>query len=65
MNNTIAIQAGFTRLPFASADPAGPAPTMEFHVSRKARDKYQFDLTLFTAKGKVIFANFHAAQLFA
>lgn len=38
---------------------------MEFHVSRFARDKYQFDSTLFSLEGNVIFANFHAARIFA
>jgi len=39
----------------------------EFHVSRKARDKYQFDLSLslFSTRGPVIFANFYAARQFA
>lgn len=37
----------------------------DFHVSRSARDLYQFDETLFTQAGTVIFANFHAARLFA
>ncbi len=39
--------------------------TMEFHVSRKARDAYQFDETLFSLSGNVIFANFFAARIFA
>lgn len=38
---------------------------VEFHVSRKARDKYQFDNTLFSATGNVIFADFQAALVFA
>ena len=38
---------------------------MEFHISRKARDRYQFDRALFSLSGNVIFANFHAARLFA
>ncbi len=42
-----------------------PQPELEFHVSRKAREKYGFDETLFTIRGNVIFANFYAAQLFA
>ncbi len=43
----------------------GFAPQMEFHVSRRARDYYNFDQSLFTLQGNVIFANFHAARLFA
>jgi len=39
--------------------------TMEFHVSRKARGKYQFEDQLFTATGSVVFADFHGARLFA
>lgn len=38
---------------------------MEFHVSRQARDRYSFDLSLFSFNGNVIFANFHAARQFA
>ena len=38
---------------------------MEFHVSRQARDRYQFDLSLYGYTGNVIFANFHAARIFA
>jgi glycosidase len=38
---------------------------MEFHIARQARERYQFDQTLFSLSGNVIFANFHAARLFA
>ena len=38
---------------------------MEFHVSFKARKKYQFEDSLFSFDGNVIFANFHAARVFA
>jgi glycosidase len=38
---------------------------MEFHISRQSRDRYQFDQSLFSLRGTVIFANFHAARLFA
>src|SRR6266540_3024706 len=41
------------------------APTMEFHVARDSRDRYRFDESLYTITGNVIFANFHAARLFA
>ena len=37
----------------------------EFHVSRHARDRYEFDDVLFSLSGNVIFANFHAARVFA
>jgi glycosidase len=40
-------------------------PAMEFHISRKVRDLYQFDESLFSLSGNVIFPNFHAARLFA
>lgn len=39
--------------------------TMEFHVSRKARNLYQFAQSLFSLSGNVIFANFYAARVFA
>ncbi len=38
---------------------------MEFHVTRKARDKYQFDELLFSYNGNVVFANFQASRTFA
>ena len=37
----------------------------EFHVARAARDRYQFDESLYATDGEVIFANFHAARVFA
>ncbi|MGD8997018.1 MAG: alpha-amylase family glycosyl hydrolase, partial [Anaerolineae bacterium] len=44
--------------------PGAHAP-MEFHVSRQVRDLYDFDQTLFTLSGNVLFLNFHAARVFA
>ena len=38
---------------------------MEFHVSRQVRDLYRFDESLFSLSGNVLFANFHAARVFA
>ncbi len=38
---------------------------LEFHVSRQSRDRYQFDQALFQLTGNVVFANFHAARVFA
>lgn len=40
-------------------------PVFEFHVARWARERYEFDQTLFATNGNVIFPNFHAARLFA
>lgn len=40
------------------------APTMEFHVSRQARDLYRFSDNLFSTTGNIIFANFHSARIF-
>jgi predicted flap endonuclease-1-like 5' DNA nuclease/glycosidase len=37
----------------------------EFHVSRTAREEYDFDLDLFSSSGNVVFANFAAARAFA
>jgi len=37
----------------------------EFHVTKQARDKYQFDEVLFSKNGNVIFANFHTSREFA
>ena len=41
------------------------SPYREFHVSRQARDRYQFDELLFAVSGNVVFANLHAARVFA
>ncbi len=38
---------------------------MEFHVSRQSRDYYGFDDPMFSYNGNVVFANFHAARVFA
>jgi hypothetical protein len=38
---------------------------MEFHISRKARDRYHFNEDLFTFTGNVLFANFQAVRQFA
>jgi glycosidase len=38
---------------------------LEFHVSRQSRDMYQFDQSFFQLTGNVVFANFHAARVFA
>jgi glycosidase len=38
--------------------------SMEFHISREARDRYQFDETLFSLSGNVLFSNFHAVRVF-
>jgi glycosidase len=40
-------------------------PAFEFHISRRSRDLYRFDESLFAFNGNVIFANFHAARVFA
>lgn len=38
---------------------------MEFHISRRAREKYHLDDSLFSYDGNTIIANFHAARTFA
>ncbi|MBN1550101.1 alpha-amylase, partial [bacterium] len=38
---------------------------MEFHISRKARDKYQFDQSLYQFSGNVIFSDFYTVRQFA
>jgi len=37
----------------------------EFHISRQARDRYQFDAALFALSGNTIIADFQAARRFA
>ncbi len=40
-------------------------PEFEFHISRKARRKYQFDEALFALNGNVVLADFAASRHFA
>jgi len=42
-----------------------PPCRCEFHVSRRARDRYGFDHAIFGSTGNVVFADFRAARLFA
>jgi glycosidase len=42
-----------------------PPCRCEFHVSRRARDRYGFDQGLFGSTGNVVFADFRAAREFA
>jgi len=45
-----------------------PVPSsvpMEFHISRQARDRYQFDESLFSLTGSLIVANPYAARVIA
>jgi glycosidase len=41
------------------------AHIFEFHISNQSRQRYDFDQSIFSYNGNVIFANFHAARLFA
>jgi len=45
--------------------PFGGGAQREFHVSRRARDVYGLDETLFALSGNVVFADFRAAREFA
>ena len=38
---------------------------MEIHVSRRARDRYQFDPDKFSSKGSITFQNFYDSRVFA
>ncbi|MGA8731560.1 MAG: alpha-amylase family glycosyl hydrolase [Terracidiphilus sp.] len=38
---------------------------MEFHISKKARERYQFDETLFSYNGNVVFGDLSACRAFA
>src|ERR1700679_4222924 len=38
---------------------------MEFHVSKEARDRYEFSQKLFSFSGNVVFANLSASREFA
>src|ERR1700683_4703922 len=44
----------------------GASPLMmEFHISRQARERYQFEETLFSYTGNVVFGNMAACRSFA
>ena len=43
----------------------GTLASFEFHVSRAARDLYQFDQSIFSVSGNVIFADLTASREFA
>jgi len=45
--------------------PRGKSALMEFHISRKSRDLYRFDESLFSLSGNVLFPNFRAVRVFA
>lgn len=38
---------------------------LEFHICRQARDTYQFEESIYTYSGNVVFGNIHAARVFA
>jgi hypothetical protein len=38
---------------------------MDFHISHQARKRYDLEDSLFSFRGNTIFANFHAARIFA
>ena len=42
-----------------------PLVRMEFHISRVARDRYQFDEVIYTSSGNAIFPDFRAARVFS
>lgn len=44
--------------------PMKNATVTEFHISRRARELYQFNESFFAASGNVIFPNFRAVRLF-
>jgi glycosidase len=45
--------------------PLKVTPVYEFHISRRARERYQFDESLFALNGNVILVDFAAARQFA
>ena len=49
----------------STSSPVGIVNLFEFHVSRQARQKYQFDESLFSTDGRAVFADFAAARRFA
>jgi glycosidase len=53
----------FSKLPNIEED--RPRPFYEFHIHADVRKKYQFDESLYTISGNVIFPNFHAVRTFA
>jgi predicted flap endonuclease-1-like 5' DNA nuclease/glycosidase len=58
-------EAHMTHHPISARSLRSNRGTSEFHVSRAAREEYDFDLELFSSSGNVVFANFAAARGFA
>jgi glycosidase len=74
MNNTIvfkgnhAVQFTITLNKLENKEPVFPnipKATMEFHVSKAVRDRYDFSGSIFESTGNVILAQFHEARMFA
>ncbi|MEJ2635453.1 MAG: alpha-amylase family glycosyl hydrolase [Calditrichia bacterium] len=63
-NEKAALKIQLTNLENESRPAFLTSRRMEFHISREARIKYQFDETLFSTNGNVIFPNFRAVRVF-
>src|SRR5689334_7744604 len=61
------INGRYSLAPYGHDVPCGHdvANPFEFHVSRRARDRYHFDAALFSSDGRVVLADFSAARRFA
>src|SRR5258708_16218800 len=56
---------GYKRHALYHASWGAPVLMMEFHISRKARERYKFAQSLFSYAGNVVFANIGACRTFA
>lgn len=59
------LEIRLTKLESGVFKPRKPRGVMEFHISRQAREYYDFDENLFSLTGNVILPNFLAVRVFA
>ncbi|HET8668685.1 MAG TPA: hypothetical protein VFM10_11945, partial [Terriglobales bacterium] len=59
------VRAGIVGLQQLYLPTMGKSAVFEFHISRAARDRYNFDQVLFSFNGNVVFPNVLAARKFA
>ncbi len=65
MNSVSLWQRRTTMFKLNSASSSIRSTPFEFHISKAARDRYNFDEGLFSLKGNVVLSNFQAVRLFA
>ena len=65
MSELQGLEIRLTKLESGGSKPRRSQGVMEFHISRQARDYYEFDQGLYSLTGNVILPNFLAVRVFA